>query len=87
MEILTYTDKEILGLIPAQMLIDSDRARKVIEGVAKAEQRNTLKQLLSSLNMRDVGGECPEWAMSDMTYRELSKDINIFRVQTVKQEH
>ena len=55
MEIRTYTDKEILSLIPAQMLLDSDRARLVIEGVAQAEQKNTLRQVLLLLSSHYFG--------------------------------
>ena len=42
---LTFNEKEIVGLIPAQAIIDYGRAKEVIEKVAEAQVKAILKAL------------------------------------------
>ena len=45
-EPVRFTEKQILGLIPAQAILDYDRAKEVLEMVADQTQRNVLKQVV-----------------------------------------
>jgi len=41
-----FTQKEILGLIPAQAILDYDRAKEVINGVKRKAEDNILNQVV-----------------------------------------
>lgn len=42
---LKFTEEQILGLIPAQALIDFDRAKEILEKVALAQEEQTRKEI------------------------------------------
>jgi len=37
LKVMKFTQEQILGLIPAQAILDYDRAKEVLDGVAKAQ--------------------------------------------------
>ena len=41
-----FMQKEILGLIPAQAILDYDRAKEVINGVRRNAEDNIIKQVV-----------------------------------------
>lgn len=43
---LKFTQTQILGLIPAQAILDYDRAKDVLERVAQEVQRDILRQVV-----------------------------------------
>ena len=47
---LEFTEKQILGLIPAQALVDFNRAKEVLEKVAKAQAKITAEEILQILD-------------------------------------
>lgn len=47
---LKFTEKQILGLIPAQALVDYDRAKEVLEKVAIAQAKITAEEILQILD-------------------------------------
>lgn len=44
MKLLSFSEKEILGLIPAQAILDYDRAKEVLEKVAQKQAEMTLAE-------------------------------------------
>lgn len=47
MKLLAFSEKEILGLIPAQAILDYDRAKEVLEKVAQKQAEMTLSEVSS----------------------------------------
>lgn len=46
---LEFTEKQILGLLPAQALVDYDRAKEVLEKVAKSQAEITKEETLKAM--------------------------------------
>lgn len=51
MKLLTFSDKEILGLIPAQAILDYDRAKDVLEKVAQKQAEITREETLREIGV------------------------------------
>jgi len=49
MRLLTFSDKEILGLIPAQAILDYDRAKDVLARVAQKQAEMTREETLQEV--------------------------------------
>jgi len=45
MKLLSFADKEILGLIPAQAILDYDRAKEVLGMISQAQAKLTLSEV------------------------------------------
>ena len=45
MKLLTFSEKEILGLVPAQAILDYDRAKEVLSMVAQAQAKLTFGEV------------------------------------------
>jgi len=50
-----FTKKEILGLIPAQALLDYDRAKEVLNSVKREAEGNIIRQVVLLLASRYFG--------------------------------
>ena len=46
MKLLTFDDKEILGLIPAQAILDYDQAKEVLDVVAQGQAKVTRDEII-----------------------------------------
>ena len=73
---MRFTQEQCLGLIPAQTLIDSDRAREVLERVADAAQDKLIK----------LGWKPPAWYENVSTSRfdELARTAGYKTIDAFK---
>ena len=74
---LEFTEKQILGLLPAEALLDFDRAKEVLEKVVKAQSQITREEIL-----REVGARLLTFSKNhtqfDRCTMELLVDADLF---------
>lgn len=65
---LEFTEKQILGLIPAQAFIDFDRAKEVLEKVAESQ---------AEITRQEISDKVRSWLVSKISDAELCEILGI----------